>query len=532
LLLHNTGLINKFADMLLFSQKTRTALFFSILFFAFGLIRIHYHEMWCDETQPWLLARDSHSYADLIFNKRYEGHPAIWYTLVYWLTFFTQNAVAMQYLHTIISAAVAFVFIRFAPFPLILRILFCLGYFPLFEYGTISRLYSLGLLFIFLLCAVYPYRYQKWYLFCLLLFFCAQTNFFGGLFAGSLLAFCLFDHFKNLKNNQNLIDSKKFWGGLSIAIAGFLLGSYVSNTPPDNYYADITYFYWFLYRFNITIFRLWDAFVPIPHFQINFWGTNIIDNFRLKVLLSALVLGLSLIALSGSRKFTWLYLFLTVVLLLFFYLKFDGFIRHHGHLYIYFIACLWLSQTSPNSENNSLRFQKFRQTVVTFFLPFLLILQVTAGAIATYYDFKYPFSGNKAIANYINKQPGEHLIVVLDNFFSSPISAYTGQQLYSPVEQRIGSFFQFSRNLSRKDISPEQCLDEGFKLMQRTKKPVFVVMYKELDLRQKPYAVKKALRTGQAISGEAGLSLYYIPLEEHTKKDDSEIYFKNENQSR
>ena len=495
------------------SPKTRTALLISIIFFAFGLIRVYYHEMWCDETQPWLLARDSHSFSDLIFNKRYEGHPAFWYTLVYMVSLFTKKVIAMQFLHTIISAIVTFIFIRFAPFPLLLRLLFCLGYFPLFEYGTISRLYALGLLFIFLLCAVYPYRYQKWYLFCMLFFFCAQTNFFGALFAGFLLILCSFQYFSKEKNDQATLKPAQFWGGFSIATAGFVLAAYVSHTPPDNYYADITYFYWFPYRFNVTAFRLWETFVPIPHFQINFWGTNFIDNFRLKIFLSALVFGLSLLSLSASRKFTGLFVFLTAILLLFFYLKFDGFLRHHGHLYIYFISCLWLSRTFPDPKQNLMGLGCIRPKVVAVYLPLLLVMQAAAGAIATYYDFKYPFSGNKAIADYINNnQTEDYEIVVLDNFFSSPISAYTGKPLYSPVEQRFGSFFQFSRSLPRKEITPEQCLDEGYKLMLQSHKPVYVVMYKDLDIRNKPYSVKKVLRTSQSISGEKGLSLYYIPL--------------------
>ncbi len=56
------------------------------LYILLTVITMLAHEMWFDEIQAWLIARDSHDIVDLIHNLRYEGHPALWYLLLMPLT--------------------------------------------------------------------------------------------------------------------------------------------------------------------------------------------------------------------------------------------------------------------------------------------------------------------------------------------------------------------------------------------------------------------------------------------------------------
>ena len=35
------------------------------------------HEMWMDELNPWVIARDAHSLRQLLFNMRFEPHPGL-----------------------------------------------------------------------------------------------------------------------------------------------------------------------------------------------------------------------------------------------------------------------------------------------------------------------------------------------------------------------------------------------------------------------------------------------------------------------
>uniref|UniRef100_A0A7V1ZHB4 cysteine desulfurase n=1 Tax=Thermoanaerobaculum aquaticum TaxID=1312852 RepID=A0A7V1ZHB4_9BACT len=118
------------------------------------LVLLLNHEPWRDEMQAWLLARDSASPLELWRNTRYEGHPLLWHLLLWLLSRWSQKPLTMQLAHAAIAVLTAGVFLAFAPFPRWLKVLWVFGYFPLFEYGVISRNYGLTVLFLFLALAL------------------------------------------------------------------------------------------------------------------------------------------------------------------------------------------------------------------------------------------------------------------------------------------------------------------------------------------------------------------------------------------
>ena len=118
------------------------------LFLIVGGYGAAHHEMWRDEIQAWLLARDSTSVFDLLANMKYEGHPPLWHLCLMPLTRITHSPIIMQVFHLLIAATTVFLFTRYAPFHWIHKFLFAFGYFALYEYAIIARNYALGLLLI------------------------------------------------------------------------------------------------------------------------------------------------------------------------------------------------------------------------------------------------------------------------------------------------------------------------------------------------------------------------------------------------
>ena len=73
-------------------------------FFAILLgVTIFRHEMWSDELQAFLIARDSHSLADLLNNLHYEGHPALWHLLLLIPSHISWNPAGMQVLNFLLA---------------------------------------------------------------------------------------------------------------------------------------------------------------------------------------------------------------------------------------------------------------------------------------------------------------------------------------------------------------------------------------------------------------------------------------------
>ena len=102
----------------------RFALMVTAAYFVVALIGMLTHEMWRDEHQAWLVARDANSLAQLLDNMNYEGNPALWHFFLFLITRITHDAMGMQIFHLIIATSFIFIFNRYSPFSNLQKILF------------------------------------------------------------------------------------------------------------------------------------------------------------------------------------------------------------------------------------------------------------------------------------------------------------------------------------------------------------------------------------------------------------------------
>ena len=93
---------------------------------------IAHHELWGDEVHSWNIAKASSSFSDLIANSRYEGHPPVWYIVLWSISKFTHNLVYVQIVQLIIASSVVFMVLFRSQFPLIIKILIKFGYYFMF----------------------------------------------------------------------------------------------------------------------------------------------------------------------------------------------------------------------------------------------------------------------------------------------------------------------------------------------------------------------------------------------------------------
>lgn len=104
------------------------------------------HEMWSDEVQAWLISRDSHSILSMIRDLRYEGHPALWYLVLYLPAHLWPNPAVMQGLNFFIAVALAWLILSAQALSRPLRLLFVFSFFFFYQYGVTSRSYALAAL--------------------------------------------------------------------------------------------------------------------------------------------------------------------------------------------------------------------------------------------------------------------------------------------------------------------------------------------------------------------------------------------------
>ena len=78
-----------------FFTEKNINIFIIALYFCIVLITVFNHEIWRDEAQAWCLVRDL-DFPMLYTAARYEGHPMLWYLLIYPLAKFGLPVFSMQ----------------------------------------------------------------------------------------------------------------------------------------------------------------------------------------------------------------------------------------------------------------------------------------------------------------------------------------------------------------------------------------------------------------------------------------------------
>ena len=133
---------------------------------------------------------------------------------------------------------------------------------------------------------------------------------------------------------------------LALVLAGIAYSLHAVIPPPSAYFAGAAHFSLFQLTwkgFIQTAAIVWKAWVPVPEPIIQFWDTNLLRYEWLQAILSAGLLFSA--ALMFVKRPVIFVLFITgsAGIIAFVLMYYFGYIRHHGHLYILLITCLWLA---------------------------------------------------------------------------------------------------------------------------------------------------------------------------------------------
>jgi hypothetical protein len=485
------------------------------IFFLYVIVvtfAIGHHEMWSDEIHSWNIAKGSGSFADLISNIKYEGHPPVWYSILWLISRFTHNLVYVQAVHATIAASVIFIVLFFSPFPSTTRVLIPFGYYFIFEYAVISRNYAIGVLLTVCICLIIKktFRY-KLFLYYLLLFLMSNSHLLAMVLAVSLHLYFLLLNIE-LKKKRNVIALHVLLG-----ILVFLPAIYFIFPPSDS---QLNIHFW-LNRWNVHQLTAFGqapllAFLPIPAWwNYNFWNTQFLIEAKanysilstINLFVSVMLPVIAFFILRRNKKAT--ILFLTNLLLSFiiavavFPLTAE---RYAGFLFIGFIAAYWLyCYESPVTVKN--------KWIVNAFL----IVQMMGSFFTISKDIRQPFSNAYRVNELLREVPANEKTVT-DYWAMNTISAFMDRPFYCVDLQKEISFVKWNSDLGRMQARQYRYFDGVKNLFQKNGlNKVYMlstgpppVLFKVDSQLFKSYQVKLIDKREGAIEKGGNLYLYQI----------------------
>jgi hypothetical protein len=398
------------------------------------------HELWRDELQAWLIARDSTTPANLLHNIQYEGHPALWYLVLLPLSKIGRTPGLMQAAQLAIATATVALVAWRAPFTTRQKWLFAGGYFVLFEFGVISRAYSLGLLLVALTCVVAATP-RRWPWCGLTLTLVALTSAFGALVAVGIASGLVVDEVVRRRSGDDPAPLAAVASGAVLFAAGLLV-SYAQASPPGDagvYRSWKTDFDGSLARTSLAAISR--AIIPLPKPTREFWNTSVFDGVTVVAAVLGIVLVVAIAWLLRDRPgacATWVVGVALVVGFLYSKIQFASGSRHYGHVFVTLIAAMWLAPSmsritrDPASPDTS---ERRRSTLWTA----VLVVHLVAGMFVLALDLRYPFSNGRQMAAFMrHRDLDESIIVAAHDSVSLTVASYLDHDLYYLAGRRFG----------------------------------------------------------------------------------------------
>ena len=509
------------------------ALGLTFLFLAVGAFTASHHEMWRDEIQAWLLARDSTSLFNLFANLKYEGHPGLWHLCLMPLSRITHSPVIMQMFHLLITGVTVYLFVRYAPFNWFQKLLFCFGYFVIYEYAIVARNYALGLLLITVFCVLFRERYKRFIWVGCVLFLLAHTSVHALIVAIAIgIALCCEYVFggrflKPLNAEIAAIENKRsIWIGFILIGIGITTAVLQLNPPPDTGFAVAWHFNYDAKRANNIVKLISRAYLPIPKTTLHFWGSNTLTSYPLfqtiQVPLCYFLVLLSVLLFLKRPTALLTYFISTFGLLTFFYVKYHGSIRHHGFLFLTFLMCFWMYRECPAIHLGKTEQQEVDSIVDrvlnvsgTVIITLLLVFHAMGGITAIRMEHRHVFSYGKLTAEYIRSQGMEGLPMIGNK--DSAVSTVVGylrepRQIYYPRSGRFGSFIRWDKARTH-SISKRRVVEAAKTLSNEKSQDVLIILNGSLSTKQiEQYKLSFLVKFSGSTVRDEGFYLYLMPV--------------------
>lgn len=442
------------------------------------LIWMHaHHEMWRDEIHAWTLSRLAQGFGELVTGDRiYEGHPPLWFWYLHVWSWLTWAPWGIQAATIAAAIAAAVLLLRYAPFPRYLKVLLLCSYLLGYEYTVICRNYVLGWAALCLFCALYhPLRARRLAL-AAALSAMALSSVMGLAMALALLLFLVLDGVRFERGGSGLVldVSAGLAGALAIAAGALAFCVYTLQAPDPNMFDPG----WRLEALAVKnlprlLMRLCAGYFPLKPFSRDFFDFSTAQWNHAPPwvgYVGAATLVLCLVSLARSWRL--LVAYLAGVLLLQFVMqaRYEGNIRHWGHIFVLYVGACWLLRRAVPAR---------RHLLSLVLLVAMAGFQLRSFVAAAIWDTRAPFSAGKATAAFIQKHHLQDLpIVGGPSWMIITVTGYLERPFVNAENEEVSDTVVFHARRRKFPNAPalaRAILDKAVEVSRERGSPVLVI---------------------------------------------------------
>lgn len=445
------------------------------------------HEYWRDEVRALSLARAATSPFDLYGLIQYDGHPVLWYLLLFIGTSLADSPLILPIASAAVAMAAVALFVWRSPFELWVKGVFIFGALPFYEYSVVARNYGMSMLLLFLAAVWYRERFTRPVRLAVVLALLANTNVHAGLLAGTVTALWAWEVVRDTRvmtRDRRML----FAGSLFIIILGLALCAAFTWPREDSAIVSRTFT---AQEVAIAMARVaahpGSAFGALmPHF-IPSWVTSL------------LLLG-SIIGLAKRPRFAVAALAGMLTLGVLFTVVYPGAYRHQGLLLIFFIFLYWLALDAEASAPY-LRPEPLRGVGLHGAVVILMLAALVDGRYFVKTDSHRPMSSSKALAELLHREYRNAILVAEPGYLAESLPFYVRNRIYIPRERRFGTTVMWT-TLTRRLLTLSELVDAADEVAKQERRPVLILLghrevrYRPAGARTFPY--QKHFRWTQA----------------------------------
>lgn len=382
-----------------------------------------FHEPWLDEAEAWQIAKSSSLYDILFLFPHYEGHPPLWHLLLCIpAKLGVPYEIGLKSISLFFSYASGYLLVFKSNIKPYIKYGILFSFFYFYQYGVVSRPYSLMIFALFLALCFFKEKDQKPFRFIFSLLLVCLSSAYGIIISGCVCIAWAIDILgeAHKKKSLKVLAKKRTWALILLLFFAILI---ILQIKPDSSAYAVGSGDEDGKPLGFLIYVLLSMVADTLAFDIYNYSNTVFE-FNVIILSSIVQLAVFLMIVLYSKKGKMKYFFISYYVFALFsyfvYLK----AHHIGVAYILLIMWLWINEQDDNNNSiiSSVKGKTSNETIRIIgkackylFVGALLVIPIFWNIYSSTLDLVYPYCFGRDTAKFL-KDTGLYKVNILCEF--------------------------------------------------------------------------------------------------------------------